>query len=81
MICTASWHLVGAAIALDLAAKEAVRLGEESVDLGAGQDQPLPSPSRVTSGTSSDWFETPLPPFLVQQVVVLISWDFVRMKR
>lgn len=46
MICVASRHLVGAAragaIALDLAVEEAARLGEKSVDLGPGQDQPLP---------------------------------------
>lgn len=49
VICVASWHLVGAAragaIALDLAVEEAARLGEKSMDLGADQDQPLPSTS------------------------------------
>lgn len=49
MICAASRHLLGAAragaIDLDLAVEETARLGEKSVDLAGGQDQPLLSTS------------------------------------
>lgn len=60
MTCIVSPRLIDTAIAPALAAVEAARLGEKSVDLGVGQDQPLPSTSRVTSSTSSDWLEPAL---------------------
>lgn len=65
MICAASRHLLGAAragaIDLDLAVEETARLGEKSVDLAGGQDQPLLSTSWAEpSSNSSDWLEPTL---------------------